>query len=355
MGLPIPSISSYLQLEWWELHEAAYILSRWPPCIHAFGVPSSIIQVVKRGCIYGWGGPGKFNPKILGHQFKTILSGLRKAIENGELTEVKGAYVPGSSSGTLSFVRNWETVTWALLQGCILPEDLSNELGVFQINEIRKVKNCHNKIKNQIVAQFLREHDKTLNVTAICNHDLMKRYGTWKISTGERKAIKRAVSELYDSKGTPGAPSKKRDKDTRPYTLKPIRQICELDENGVARYCFPLLMTAILTAVDVKIDLIGLDELNEMTEQEFMLRFFEDPVIKLYMQGLTINARKIVIYLIMERLRSFFSHEQICNIPIEVRKKMTVGQLREKNKEFCLELLTPEERNRVQAELDFSR
>jgi len=263
-----------ISLSFWEFHEALFNLTTWPKDIIQIGMSDEIYEQTKRGVIRV---PNeRLNSKLLSQKQRLIKKELKKSILNGELQarfynlNFLKEYYGTNTSYLLSPIK---VIIWTLLKGFILPEKLQ-KLGLYQQTNIKLFKQFHHdRIKNQIVAQYLLQMNPKFNKSQLCNHDWMKLYGTSKkVTDKEKKAIRRAINRLFISKG----------KKERYYCFKPISEII-LKSEGNNFYHFPLFKTAIETIAQIKIKMLGRTNFLELTEEDFLKEFFEDKIVQAYL------------------------------------------------------------------------
>lgn len=346
-GLPL-IINQWLSFDWWEVNEAAFILTAWPENMIAIGVAETIRIQFDRGVIYA---PGeRLLKKTLNQNTSEVLLQMRKSIENGELNAHSRNLFLGKSYGkNVSYlVRSHDLILWFLLRGFILPNQLQHALGTHQLKNIQFSEDLHKTVKNVIAVQYLLIQNPALIKNDLINKkkpylDWIKRFGTANESNDkEFKAVLRDLDELFPKNKKLGRPLKNQAKFNIPQVISNVMQ---KSAEGIIHYYFPLLKTCMETATKIKIEIIGREQLFKMTEQEFIDELFKDEIVGLYLEGASVNVLNMVKIFCMKELSFFYSHYKINYIPKEYRKKMSVGQLWEMNKEFCWERFTKEERN----------
>lgn len=318
-----PSLNSMISFDWWEVHEAAFILTKWPKNIVFGGTPWQVNEQLNRGGIYILN--ERLNKKTLFEKTKTVLSELIKSIENGELEGLprKLGLYRAYGKNVSYFVNSYEVIVWALMKGFTVPEELQRRLNIHQsITPLRK--NSQDRIKNQTVWQYIFHQKQTSgsvrNISK--NHPWLTRYGTSGLSNDENcRAIQRARKELLDENGC--------------YIPKAIPDIMIKNEKGMPVYHFCLLKTFIETATNIIQEILD-QELYTKTEESFLERVLNDEVIGLYMEGASIFVINLVKQIILQELSRNYSHPKIKKIPNDQRRKLTIGKLRDLNRKECL-------------------
>ena len=350
-GLNVP-LNQMLSYNFWELHEAAFMLTTWPKNICLSGIPLPSSDQINRTFLYV--PEGRLNKKILPISTQKLLYKLKEAVEKGELFAISRNLLLNRFYGrNVSYIlRSQELILWALLKGFFLPLEMQKAIEIPQIKSSSN-KNLINKIKNQTVGQYLFKHNLHLNISNSCNHEWMQLFGTAKISKdSEKKAIRRAINELFNSKGKAGRPAEiSLKKDNLKCLIKVLPDVIQKDENGSIKYNIQLLQAVIITASKINIHLLGLNNLSEMTENDFINYLLKDDIINLYLQNASNSIKKIINKFILDILSNYYCHPKIQCIPNNIRKGLKIGKLCNLNQEFCLEPFTPEERELFKQQL----
>lgn len=324
-----PSIQLLLSQNFWECHEVAYILTKWPENLIAVGIPRQISDRLGLRRIAFCVPDTRLNPKKLGAQFQKVLSEIKHSIASGELPAVAENLFLGNCYGknVTYLISAQEVILWALLKGITLPENLSKAINIYQLNDVKLPKYSHQRVKNQVIGQYLLGINPNLNVSELCKHDWMRRFGTVKESNDEElKMVRRALNDLFDSQGSRGRPLKEQKKG-RQYVYRPIREIIQKDFDGIMRICFPLFKTAIEIAIKIKMEILGRGCLFKMTENEFALEFFEEALVKSYTEGGSEFLMEMIKRFCREALERIYNHPRIQYLSPEIRNSSTIGLL----------------------------
>jgi len=341
------NLEQMLSFEFWELHEAAYILSSWPNNIILSGIPLPTSKQINRTFLYTTN--GRLNKKNLPLKTQKLLFQLKKSVEDGELFAFSRNLLLYRFYGrNVSYIlRSNEVVLWALLKGLFLPLDLQKAIKIYQIKASRN-KDLTNKVKNQTTGQYLISKNPHLNVSKMCEHEWFLLFGTAKESKDfEKRAIRRALNELFDSKGQKGRPSTNSpQKKGRKYKQKALTDIRREDADGL-KYNIQLLQIAIAAATKINIHFMELNKLSRMTENDFVNHILSDDVINLYLDKAPSSIINLIKKFILNELVNYYPHYKIQNIPAKIRKDLKIGELQFLNQEFCLEPFTPEEKSLI--------
>lgn len=325
-----PDISIMLDRTVWEWNEAAFTLtSSWPENIIALALPISTFRQDKGNVIYTI--KGKLNKKSINGDTKNLLSAMEKSKSIGELkTWQCGSYV---------LVQPVDIINWALIKGFNLSIEMQNLIGIHQIDSPLRKTLC-DQIRNQTVAQYLLLDNPKISVGELIKHPWMRRYGTAKPPSHENKSVRLDLDKLFDSPGKPGRPrSNSLREDSRNYTFKAIPEVMQISSESMPQHHIPFLKEVIVIAVRINIEKIG-ERLLKMFECEFLCEFLHDKIFLLYAKG-SKNLVNLMFRFCLEEFRQLYSHPKIS---IEQQTTMTIGQLKELNKELCLEPFTKEER-----------
>lgn len=348
MGLSC-NLEHWLSIEWWEVHEAAFILTEWPKNMIVAGLPEFIHKQFNRGVIYF--PEGRLLKKTVNKNTLKVLIAMIHAIQNGELpAESRNLFLSKIYGKNVSYlVRSFDVIFWYLLAGFILPDELQKKLNIYQLKNLKLPKKPDKTVKNQIVGQHLLAANPQLCRNLLLKNTLFNRFGTGNESEDkELKAIRRDLNQLFPVEKRVGRQPKDQ---IPPYVPKAIPQVVQRSDDGQPHYHLPLLKTAITTSAKIKIDSIERQQLNKMTEEEFLDDFFCNEVVRLYIDQAPPNVMKMVRMFCLQELTTMYSHPKINLLANEYRSKLTIGQLWELNKELVFAPFTPEER-RVIDKLD---
>lgn len=348
-GLPLV-VSHWLCLDWWEIHEAAFILTEWPDNMIAIGTQELIRDQLDRGVIYA--PKERILKKMLKKSTSDLLSELKKSVENGELNAVSRNLLLSRSYGkNISYLlRSHDVILWSLLKEFILPIKIQNELDIHQLEDFEK---SPKTVQNQIVAQHIFSINPKISKQGLLDHPWIKKFGTGNDSNDcELKAVGRDYDEFYSDKKEIGKNKKKRGRPSKnqifSQVLKAIPEVLQKREDGICAYHIPFLKITTVVAIKIKIELIGQEQLFKMTGEEFLNEFLQGEVIRLYLKEASPSILKLVRNICRRELSHYYSHEKINFLSNDYRKTLTIGQLCELNKELCLARFTKEERNLIE-------
>lgn len=291
-----PEIMIFLQNEYWAIHEAVFVLTNsWPKVNFCLGSvrsypvdPSQVKDFFYLPC-----SPSEFDPRNYSKSFQGLFNELETDISSGIL---KAKFHP-LSKGISYLITPKDVILWALLKGHQLPDNLQEALKVYLQNPYKKSLSLEWKTRNKIVAQFLLDQDPSLNVTDLIDNELMYQFGGREDNT-EPTAIRKAVNELFDTKGLKGR--QKNHTQKRQYTPKAIPEVMFIDRLGLARYHVPCLIIAIETLTHVV--LLGYSkEIHDIPEDVIVNEFLNMNIVKLYSD----KAPQLILELITNCYKRF--------------------------------------------------
>ncbi len=304
-----PSMDAFINFRWWAIHEAAFVLTKWPKeglyYTHVSPLPAEIKE--DRPSFFLPGPEANFDLKSTGAAFREIFLAMKDSIEKGELA-ARFEYL---SDGITYLVPSEAVIVWALRRELTLPKDLLEVLGFKQIADCKLTVPLQNKVKNKIIGQFVLTLNPNLHRAAdIYKHPLMQCYKQEKaFDTGyptdkEHKSVLRAINTLFGEPGQRGRPpSAPKETKPRQYIPHPIPEVLRKGNGKLPHYHFSLLCTAISTAVWVLMALKK-EKFDKMTVDEFVEEFLQNQVVALYLDGapqiIASTARNICVNSIAE-------------------------------------------------------
>lgn len=332
-SLLIPALDVLIDFQFWEIHEAAFILTTWPQRIITTDVPYDLRENIGRKTIYVSDKKNVFprGSNLEKNYFKTV-SKMEGSIRNGEFIGFEAIEVPLFSNKyynkKLSYVIPPKgVILWALLNGYVLPKALQDKFRLYQIDSPPPSVGLKRKTQSQIIGQFLLVHDPQLKVSSICDHHLMKALKMLSPNVTEQKTIRRDMNELFDKKGKAGPRSKTSSEDgLRRYMHKPLNQVLQKDPQGLVHIQFCLLTIVIKTAFKIKI-VTSRESILKMTESEFINDFFEDAVMKLYFKDVSPYTQTLERALLYLELVQWYSNPNYWTIPFEIRNSLSIEEL----------------------------
>lgn len=328
-----PSIAEMLGYELWELHEAAFMLTRWPDyIIQSQCKAMADIRKFPRSFIYEAAPPPKdpsplewkFNHIEMGVNFSNTFQALKGAIASGELNYfpidlgINSVYGGVKKKGSNSFFEGeWisillnpnQVIEWALLKGIYFSENLQKARGVYLIEGTIN-KKIIRKIKIKITAQFLLQYFPGKRVTDYSEHLWMKEFidkPCWEKGKYDNKvkdnkqSLKKFINEILDpnpkskQKGNCSDESVK----NRLYYPKAIEEVVFTDSSGTRHYNVPLLIVAMKMAANVLLlhRCVDVDLSKRICDpsKKSLAKFLDDfnynPIVSLY----TKDAPQIIL------------------------------------------------------------
>lgn len=334
-ALSPPLIENFLNACLWAIHEAAFVLTEWPKeklylTSISYSSESNRQNLEVDRSFFYLPECSRIDPQLYGKKFEEVYNDLKSAVENGTL-ECKIHRI----CGVLYLVVPSEVITWALLRGYILPDELQDAIGIRQeTSEWKLQAKTRNTlpmiVKEMILAQFLlakdpkisrgklykevreyfdaaeniksleillenadtsneknaREYFDAIEKMKLCSHSDRKVQSSVSKNTslGDLTAIRQHLKQLYDSPGKQGRPKGNKN-EVDGYVPKAIQEVVNKDPEGNFYYNFPLFQIAMRLAVKLKIDSLGFLEASKMGKSNFGKAFLEDEVVRLYLQN----------------------------------------------------------------------
>jgi hypothetical protein len=315
----IPPVEFFLSQMSWGIHETMFILTNWPDenelsCVGVGRETSDRLGKCSPVYMPVW----RSNSECMGTKHRGIYLKLKKAIEKGELAIIV-QHLP-AIQGVYEFLSTREVILWALVNGFILAPDLQKALNIHQINRPEVSINDHENVRNKIILQCIMRNNQKVTKHFLIEHDWIGRFGTSK----KPKTIRRSIDELLGVRKGLGRPNKD---SFFQYSFFPIAEVRQEQQPGVISFNFPLLRTAIFTAVKVYVEMIGFDAFFEMNEEEFLKQFLKDEIIHGYLKEATPVEMEIAARFICDRLKQFYSYPIIAVSSQEQRRQMKIRQL----------------------------
>lgn len=277
-----PSLNDFLQEKYWAVHEASFVLTKWPTNnLFRINIGPALEQKkidIGRSFLYLQENL-KVNPERYGKAFVDIFNQLNQAIEDRDL-KFRTILVKGA----VYFITPFDTVMWALTKGHRLPINLQEAIGILQDNSDLRLPSktrslLPKKVKQKIIAQFMLSQCPDLERTFICN--VIRVY--LGIKGSDLTAIRKCINELFYMPGRKGRRKKNHvDKAIEAYSPKAMDEIVKIDSEGRTYYNFLLLMEAMNLLSYFKVNIMDSDEIRASEKQEFFDRFMNDDVVALY-------------------------------------------------------------------------
>lgn len=340
---PIPSIDEMLGYEYWEFHEAVFMLTQWPDYIvKADCKDIANIKNISRTFFYEPAPPSgypepfawRFNPKereanvvkTYNTMKQAFLSGklMLKRLENLGINTVYGKW--HKKDQRCIFHGDWNSylfspnniIRWALLNGVDISEKLQNTIGI-PLMRGNTEKSTLKKVKIKITGQFERFYFPRESGSFYCQHSWMREYVTDDDKVKDKyQMIHKALNELRDLNPNPkqGRPSDIEINDEL-YHPKAIEDIIYKDSSGKSYYYIPLLQVAMETSAKLLLNKFIDDSLPKMivdpSEKElcqFMNDFMKNEVVALYVVEAPLMIKQFVFSFAYWSIAGFFIFEK---------------------------------------------
>lgn len=308
---PLPD--EMLNFDLWEMHEALFMLTSWPEHIvkNEFKDRANRSNLA-RTYIYQPGPPEeskahihwKFNLSEMESEFQIMYAAMKEDVFS---LNVKVETIPIGDvyNEKLSyFISPRDAIKWALLKGFDLSQGLQNAIGI-NIKKGNSGKSIQDKIRNKIVGQFLWGNDPTMRVAFCCRHPWMMKYGTAKESEDPTfRAIRHALNELRPTHKVRGNRSGKSLKNEI-YTPMVIKEVV-YNDNETRSYHIPHLKYAMETAALL---LYG-ESIRRNTLEQFLDRFMNNNVIKLYIDEASALIREFIYEFAFHKVFDLFYYKE---------------------------------------------
>ena len=252
------------------------MLTEWPENIAMYGLSEHINKAFQRTSIYF-----QEDNKSLSKELQSILDELNKAAGLGELNSypaLLGHHRRIHDRETTLFFPAEEVITWALLKGYRLPENVQSMLGIHQINKPSLTKSGQNSLRNKFVGQMIHQLFPLLKVDEIRDHDLMKKFGTLSFDKTRREIYRDLLNVFAIESGQKGVKTEI----TQP--LRPIDGVVLEEVECSNRYCFQSLGMIMDIAAKIKIE-TEFNTISKMTVEEFLELVIKDTVVSMYLKG----------------------------------------------------------------------
>ncbi|NGX60435.1 MAG: hypothetical protein KR126chlam3_01608 [Chlamydiae bacterium] len=272
-------------------------------------------------------------PKNFGQRFLDVYLLLEKAVEFKEIRATKERVCfqeEFDGNRTLLFLHVKDLLLWLIFHDFILPERLQNEFALYQIrNAIETKKNHRNRLKNQIIAQYVLVRNPKMTITDICKHPWMYSCGTAAHTQDkEKKTIREAVRSVIGDRRGKGRVPKDRSKMKVPkYIPTPIPQVVQTNLMNVPLYNFTLFEVTMMTAAEVQLEAIGKEAIFQMTEDDFLNSFFDDPIVQLYLSNNNGFPKYFATNFALKVLHKRYYHDKSLQISKDQRKKLKISEI----------------------------
>ncbi len=338
-----PRLDLLITYEFWEIHEAACILtSSWPECISHDFIPSSISNRTNRDFIFV---PAK-GEKALCSSTRKVLSDLENAIDDHQIYSIREDLLLKKyyNKNNSHFVLSRDVILWAIHKDYILPDELQNLTQFHQLKNKRK--SIHErKVKIKIVGQYILLNWPNINIEEMCRHEWMIRYGAVnnkdfeffrrpfdqiqnEIKQKDHSTIRRYLNEIFKDSGKKGRqvdiPIRG---ENRKHILNPLPEVMNKKDTGINGYNFPLLHIAIETSATLKMKIIKEHDLLKMNANQFVSECLKDEIIKLYTNECPEPILDLIKMYCTNVFLNPFVHPAIYDIPFSKRIQMSFSDL----------------------------
>lgn len=284
-----------LSYEYWEIHEAAYLLSgNWPEYTVATSIFGITAERINRTFIYIDG--DSLTQDTFKSNTKKILQLLKDTIEiNDELlADAMNLSLSAYYGKKMSYVLHSNSViTWAFRKGIIFPPKLQSIFRIYQL-DIRVTNTLKKIVATQTIAQYLLNIYPHMNISQICHHELMEKIGPRSLDN-EKKAIRRAIHKIFNIKRKRGRPPKKYTF-FKKITLNPIPEVFQVKSENIHMYSIPLMEVVISIITKIHIYTKG-EEFKHLTEIEFIKKIFGFKIIELYLKNASLILQDLLFLL----------------------------------------------------------
>lgn len=325
-----PPIEEFLLEEYWAMHEAAFVLTEWPEhnlflsSLSYYHTDQNVTQKMESNLFRSFMYlpiDQKIDPKVYGEKFEDVYCDLKEAIENGSLS-----FKTQINEGIVFLVSPCEVITWALLKGYILPDELQKAVGISQdltiLGLAAKTRNALPiKVRQKIAAQFFLAKEPAQSRKQLCQNVLksIPEEGRF-FKVNEKRdltVVRNNINELFEKPGKRGRRTEK-NHCIEPYTKKAIEEVVKKDSSGKLFYNVPLFKVAMETAVNLKIGAIERKRMIGFNWDAFLKEFLGDEVVNLYlpeneylikimMACFNTAWSNFILYLSMEEISNKFS------------------------------------------------
>lgn len=291
-----------LKQRYWAIHEAACELTGWPDLgLFEFSGLKIDPDVREDRCFFYMPISGQIDFKHFGMAFEEMFVAIKTAIENYYL---KGRF-QHLCCGSSFLVSPWDVLVWALRNGLRIREGVQEVLKIHQ-NTKKPKDTIRRKIQDLTKAQGLIMQDNLYRVDPICKQ--IRDNGR------DTSALRKHVNaELFDKPGKSGRPSNNPNtKNTvRQYLHKALKDVCEMQTDGIIKYQFILLEDITVMLAYEIISIIDLESIRNMDVDIVLEKFGCDPIAKLYLKG----APEIVFHFICQIVEELFFDVQDKSMP----------------------------------------